>query len=189
MVINTVINLNGRWQRMSDPNDIRRFIISVSSPSITIDRSEFSTLTAFGMILDENTITATFRNKDGQTKTLTAKLEKPNIIRWSDPRWLTWEKDIKSEIISDVARKLEQNFGFWNSTGEGIPRAKISVESSSIRIDMSGFGRPTAHGSILDASTITVNFPDDRSYTGKLDQPGKINWSSGTVWKTVFVEG
>ena len=190
MVINTVINLDGRWQVMipNNKNDTRRAKVSVSSSSITIDMSQYG-FTAFGMILDEHTITVTFSSPASTPETLTGKLEKPDIIRWSNPRVPIWKKDIKSEINSDVARKLESGGGFWNSTGEGTPRAKISVSSSSITIDMSDFGRPTAHGSILDASTITVNFPDDRSYTGKLDQPRKINWSNGTVWNWVFVEG
>ena len=152
-------------------------IISVSSSSsIIIDMSAYHKPNAFGMILNPSTITVTFPHMD---KTVTGHLEQPNTIRWSFPQDAVWTKTI------DVARKLE---GFWNS-GEGPPRAKISVSSSSITINMSNFGRPTAHGAILDASTITVNFPDDRSYTGKLNQPGKINWSNGTVWKMVIVEG
>jgi hypothetical protein len=84
----------------------------------------------------------------------------------------------------DMVGKLQ---GFW--TAAGTQRAVISVSSLSITINMSAFGRPTAHGSILDASTITVTFPDDRIYTGKLEQPNTIRWSNGTVWKRVVVEG
>jgi hypothetical protein len=138
------------------------------------------------MILNDRTITVTF--PDGG-KTFTGNLEQPNIIRWSDPTFSTWRRDIKSEINSDVARKLTSMGGFWNSTGQGTPRAKISVESASITIDMSDFNLPTAHGSINDDGSITVNFPHDRSYIGKLDEPGKIKWSNGTSWKWVPVEG
>jgi hypothetical protein len=187
MVINTVINLEGRWKISRDTH--KTAIISVSSPSIIIDLSAWGLPTAFGMVLNDRTITVTFPKIGfSEGKNFTGKLEQPNSIRWSDPPSpgvSVWTKPINV----DVERKLEQNFGFWNSTGKGTPRAKISVESSSIRIDMSAFGRPTAHGSINDDGSITVSFPDDRSYTGKLDQPGRINWSNGTVWKTVFVEG
>jgi hypothetical protein len=178
MVINTVINLDGRWKLGSSTGNA---IISVTNSSIIIDLSAFrNQKNAFGMILNDRTITVTFPSNG---ETVTGHLEPPNTIRWSFSQGdAVWTK----AIDVDVARKLE---GFWNSTGEGTPRAKISVSSSSITIDMSAFGRPTAHGSIVNASTITVNFPDDRSFTGKLDQPRKINWSNGTVWKMVFVEG
>lgn len=73
--------------------------------------------------------------------------------------------------------------GRW--TAGGPQSAVISVSSSSITIDMSAFGRPAAHGSILDSSTITVTFPDDRTYTGKLELPNTIKWSNGSVWKKV----
>src|SRR5215208_6984115 len=68
--------------------------------------------------------------------------------------------------------------GRWTVEGSGY--AIISVKSSSITIDMHAFGRPTAHGSVLNASTITVNFPVDRTYTGKLEPLNKIRWSNGT---------
>jgi len=47
---------------------------------------------------------------------------------------------------------------------------------------MSEFGRPTATGTIVDSSTIKVNFPDDRTYTGQLHPPNAIIWSNGSVW-------
>ena len=52
----------------------------------------------------------------------------------------------------------------------------------SILIDMSAYGRPNATGSVVDPSTITVNFPDDKTYTGQLQPPNTIKWSNGTTW-------
>lgn len=73
--------------------------------------------------------------------------------------------------------------GSWT---DGSPRnADISVLFTSLTIDMSAFGRPTAHGSIVDGSTITVTFPDDATYTGSLQPPGTIRWSNGSAWTKV----
>jgi Ricin-type beta-trefoil lectin domain len=52
----------------------------------------------------------------------------------------------------------------------------------SILIDMSAYGRPNATGSVFDPSTITVKFPDDKTYTGQLQPPNTIKWSNGTTW-------
>jgi hypothetical protein len=73
--------------------------------------------------------------------------------------------------------------GRWT---DGSPRrAVVSSAFTSLTIDMSAFNRPAAHGSILNASTITVIFPDDRSYTGTLQPPNTIRWSNGTSWRKV----
>jgi len=40
-----------------------------------------------------------------------------------------------------------------------------------ITVDMSDFDRPSAQGTIIDSSTITVTFPDDHAYTGTLESP------------------
>jgi hypothetical protein len=53
---------------------------------------------------------------------------------------------------------------------------------AGIKIDMSAFGRPNANGSIVDAATITVTFPDDKTYTGKLQPFTTITWSDGSNW-------
>ncbi|NOJ45992.1 hypothetical protein [Bradyrhizobium archetypum] len=74
--------------------------------------------------------------------------------------------------------------GDWS---DGSSRsAAISVEfPSSLKVDMSSFDRPTARGSIDNSDTITVKFPDDRTYTGHLEAPNKIRWSNGSVWVKV----
>jgi hypothetical protein len=47
---------------------------------------------------------------------------------------------------------------------------------------MSAFGRPTARGAVTSSSTITVTFPDDRTNTGRLVSPNRIQWSDNTFW-------
>jgi hypothetical protein len=82
----------------------------------------------------------------------------------------------------NVSRKeiieLELNGG-WT---DGRRRAVISEDSNSLTIDMSAWHRPAAHGSIVDASTITVTFPDAATYTGHLQPPKTIRWSNGSAW-------
>jgi hypothetical protein len=73
--------------------------------------------------------------------------------------------------------------GQWT---DGSPRrAVISSAFNSLTVDMSAFHRPAAHGSILNSSTISVTFPDDRSFTGTLQPPNTIRWSNSTVWRRV----
>jgi Ricin-type beta-trefoil lectin domain-like len=73
--------------------------------------------------------------------------------------------------------------GSWT---DGTTRtAVLSTRFPSLTIDMSAFGRPAAHGSIVDGSTITVTFPDDATYTGKLQRPRTIRWSNGSAWTKV----
>jgi hypothetical protein len=77
--------------------------------------------------------------------------------------------------------------GRW--TAGGTQSAVISQSSASLTIDMSAFNRPSAHVSILDDSTIRVTFPDDNTYTGKLEPPNTIRWSNGSVWERDIPEG
>jgi hypothetical protein len=67
----------------------------------------------------------------------------------------------------------------------GVPGPAISVNGGSIAVDMSAYHRPSAHGSILDSSDITVTFPDDKTYTGKLQLPNTIKWSNNSAWTKV----
>ncbi len=85
--------------------------------------------------------------------------------------------------------------GQWQ--GGGVVGPVITVAGVNLSIDMSAYNRPTAIGTILDSSTITVAFPDDATYTGTLARPagstgihriesigevGTINWSNGSSW-------
>jgi hypothetical protein len=81
-----------------------------------------------------------------------------------------------------INTSIELN-GAWT---DGSPRkAVISVKADKITINMSAWNRPAAHGAIVDDSTITATFPDDRTYIGQLQAPNKIRWSNGTVWTKV----
>jgi hypothetical protein len=73
--------------------------------------------------------------------------------------------------------------GSW--TDGSTRRAVLSTRFPSLTIDMSAYGRPAARGSIVDSSTITVTFPDDATYTGKLQPPSMIRWSNGSTWTKV----
>jgi len=73
--------------------------------------------------------------------------------------------------------------GAWASGGVAGP--SISVTGNSISIDMSASHRPTASGSVLDSTHISVNFPDDKTYTGVLQAPNVIKWSNNSSWTKV----
>ena len=62
------------------------------------------------------------------------------------------------------------------------PACTLQPQCVSIMIDMSAYGRPNAHGSVVDPSTISVKFPDDKTYTGQIQAPNTIQWSNGTTW-------
>ncbi len=73
--------------------------------------------------------------------------------------------------------------GLWESGG--TPGPVVSVNGNSISVDMSAYKRPTASGTVIDDSDISVDFPDDKTYTGKLQAPKTILWSNNTVWTKV----
>jgi hypothetical protein len=175
----TVINLSGKWE-------VNKSILQISVQSSSTITFPWGDATAFGLILNPSTISVTFPSD----KTLTGKLEPPDTIRWSDSKGTVWTKIFDMERIE----------GRW--IPEGGPenkQAEISIELStikelsSIEIDMMDFGRPTAHGKIISHSIndplISVNFPDDRTYTGNVKEADKIHWSNGSVWTKIFLEG
>jgi hypothetical protein len=73
--------------------------------------------------------------------------------------------------------------GNWASGGQ--PGPKISRSGNALTVDMSAYRRPAAHGSIIDAQTITVTFADDTTFTARLLPPGTIAWSNNTRWTKV----
>jgi phospholipase C len=73
--------------------------------------------------------------------------------------------------------------GEWASGGVAGPF--ISVIGNSISINMSVSHRPTASGSIVDSTHISVHFPDDKAYTAVLQTPNVIKWSNNIVWTKV----
>jgi hypothetical protein len=73
--------------------------------------------------------------------------------------------------------------GTYNDGFGRPPGPVISVQGQAISVDMSRFHRPTAHGTFIDETHISVTFPDDRTYTGVLN-PGSraILWSNNSIW-------
>jgi hypothetical protein len=127
--------------------------------------SAFNRPAAHGTIVNGSSIKVTFPDD----KTYTGQLQAPNKIIWSNGS--AWTK-----IINTV-------FDLNGSWTDGSARSAVIYEGpSSIRIDMSDYDRPDAHGSIVDASDIKITFPDDKTYTAQVQSPNKIRWSNGSVW-------
>lgn len=74
--------------------------------------------------------------------------------------------------------------GPW--TDVGTARPVISSAGGFIAVDMSYAHRPTATGIVLDASTISVVFPDAGTFTGHVQAPNLIRWSNGSAWHKVY---
>ena len=81
--------------------------------------------------------------------------------------------------MASIATLIDLN-GMWASGG--VPGPVITVFANSFSVDMSAYGRPTAQGTILSASSISVNFPDAATYGGTLQPPGTIVWSNNSAW-------
>lgn len=99
--------------------------------------------------------------------------EAADSIPWDQGEPAAWQP--KSTVLNLA--------GDW--TDGSTHNATISVDLQDLTVNMSAFNRPTAHGSISDSSTISVTFPDDKTYTGQLEAPNKIRWSNSSVWTKV----
>jgi hypothetical protein len=161
----TFFNLSGRW---TDGATTGPFI-SVNETTISVDMSAFGRPTARGSVTSSSTISVTFPDD----ATYTGVLLPSNVIRWSNGS--TWSK-IAAPTIFDLNGK-------W--TGGTGPGPFISVNGTSISVDMSAFGRPTARGFVINSSTISVTYPDDRTNTGQLLSPNTIFWSDNTLWTKI----
>jgi len=159
--INTVLNLNGDWTDGST----RNATISRDLEDLTVNMSAFNRPTAHGSITGFDTISVSFPDDT----TYTGHLEAPNRIRWSN-------NSVWTKVINTV---IDLN-GRW--TDGGARSAVIFEGAQTIKVDMSDYDRSNATGSILDASNISVKFPDDQSYTAQLQTPNKIQWSNGSTW-------
>jgi hypothetical protein len=126
--------------------------------------SAFGRPTANGTIDGLSEIMATFPDDKSYKGQLVG-----NTIRWSNGS--QWTKIVNT--IFDLN-------GSWSDGSPWI--AVISEGPVALTVDMSDFDRPTAQGKIIDSSTITVTFPDDRAYTGTLISPRTIRWSNGSTW-------
>jgi Ricin-type beta-trefoil lectin domain len=83
----------------------------------------------------------------------------------------------------DTVMDLNGNWTDGSTRSAHIYEGPATVNGDIIIIDMSAFGRPNANGSSgLKFSTITVTFPDDKTYTGQLQPPNTITWSNGSIW-------
>jgi hypothetical protein len=72
--------------------------------------------------------------------------------------------------------------GAWSYNGQPGPYIYVYGQGNSLFIEMSLYNRPDGFGNILDATTLSVVFPDDTDYTAVLESPTRIRWSNGTVW-------
>jgi hypothetical protein len=75
---------------------------------------------------------------------------------------------------------FDLNGTYWDG-GSGWP--VISNRNEIITVDMSSEDRPEATGIVINSDIILVTFPDDSTYTAKLQEPGTIRWSNGAAWQ------
>jgi len=164
--IATLIDLNGMWASGGVPGPV----ITVFVNSLSVDMSAYGRPAAQGTILSASSISVNFPD----AATVTGSLQPPGTIMWSNNSAWT-----KFALLFDLN-------GVWASGG--VPGPVIAVTGISISIDMSAYGRPTAHGKILGASSITVTFPDAATFTGTLQLPSTIAWSNNSAWtKAILV--
>ena len=166
----SLFDLNGRWVS----GGTQQALISVSGNVIAIDMSAYQRPAAQGFVVDSSRIVVAFPDD----KAYFGKLQLPGTIVWSNNS--TWTK---ASPIQPVIKTLMDLNGTWASGG--TPGPVISVSGTAISVDMSAYKRPNARGSVVDASNITLTFPDDKAYTGKLQLPGTILWSNNSTWTKV----
>ena len=153
--IQTVLDLRGAWASGGAAGPF----VSVTGNSISIDMSAYHRPTASGRVLDSTHISVSFPDD----KTYTGVLQAPNVILWSNNS--SWTKVPPIQTVIDLN-------GRWMSGGVLGPA--ITVHGNSISIDMSAYHRPTAVGTVINGSGISVTFPDDKTYSGVLQPPGTI---------------
>ena len=161
--IQTVLDLRGAWAS----GGVAGPFVSVTGNSISIDMSASHRPTASGSVLNSTQISVNFPDD----KTYTAVLQAPNVIKWSNNS--SWTKVAAIETVIDLNGK-------WMSGGVLGP--DITVHGNSISIDMSALKRPTAVGTVVNSSNISINFPDDKAYSAVLQKPGTIRWSNNSTW-------
>ena len=100
---------------------------------------------------------------------------------------------------NNLAQNFSQKFqelrmalnGRWTD-GSTLSAVISSGAFGHIVIDMSAFDRPAARGSYINLgpATISVNFPDDGTFTGEVSplqvSPTRITWSNGSVWERIL---
>ncbi len=68
-------------------------------------------------------------------------------------------------------------------TDGGSARPVISNVNDILTVNMASQNRPNASGVVINSDTILITFPDDATYTAKLQAPGTIRWSNGSAWQ------
>lgn len=162
-LIQTVLDLKGAWAS----GGVAGPFISRTGNSLTIDMSALKRPTATGSVLSSTEISVHFPDD----KTYTATLQAPNVIKWSNST--SWTKVAAIQTIFDLNGK-------WMSGGVLGPI--VTVHGNSISIDMSSLKRPTATGTVITSSSISIHFPDDKTYTATLEKPATIHWSNNSSW-------
>ena len=89
-----------------------------------------------------------------------------------------------TDVAGNVMGVIDVN-GRW--TAGGTQSAVIHAGLGSIVIDMSAFNRPAARGTFFGNCFISVNFPDDATFSGVVSpcfnpNPTTITWSNHSVW-------
>jgi phospholipase C len=161
--IQTVLDLRGAWAS----GGVAGPFISVTGNSISIDMSASHRPMATGSVLNSTQISVNFPDD----KTYTAVLQAPNVIKWSNNS--SWTKVPAIQTVIDLN-------GQW--MGGGVLTAIMTVHGNSIAVDMSPSKRQSAVGTVINSSTISVKFPDDKAYTAVLQTPGTIRWSNNSTW-------
>ena len=139
-------------------------VIKVKGSNVSIDMSSFNRPTAKGKVIGPDTIKVNFPDD----KTYVGKLVSKNKINWGGNN--NWER---------IEKQISRFNGVW--AGNSV----IRIKGNNVSIDMSSFNRPTATGKVIGPDSIKVNFPDDRTYTGKLVSKNRINWGGNNNWDRV----
>jgi hypothetical protein len=91
---------------------------------------------------------------------------------------------VATPAVASAATLAVNINGSWTDIGSARPR--IAVSGSSIAIDMSYAGRPTATGTVTGASTFSVTFPGAGTFSATVVNPTFIRWSNGSTWQKVY---
>ena len=161
--VQTVLELRGEWAI----GGVAGPFVSRTANSLSIDMSSLKRPTATGSVINRSEISVTFPDD----KTYTGALQAPNVIKWSNNS--SWTTFAAIETVFDLN-------GQWMIGGVLGP--VFTVHGNSISIDMSALNRKTATGTVMGSSAISVNFPDDKTYSGTLQAPGVIRWSNNSTW-------
>jgi hypothetical protein len=77
--------------------------------------------------------------------------------------------------------------GRWTDYGAAMPGISVGGSNgTSVVVDMSYAHRPSGTGTLTNATTIVVNFPDAGRITGTLQGSNVIRWSNGSSWQKVY---